>query len=419
MNSKLRGAILTSLIVQGLGTFAPFLTIVVLARIAGPEVQSIYSKFKVWSDLVSALITFGFPQAFVYLIQAKNVNRYDILNFSRIYTILSILPVFLLSILSVKSGYNYIPDGVNYILYSSCITFGICSICFNRLVRAIYLTIDDGFIFSIITSAPSVIVLISMLFAATLDVFRYDFAFFFVGILTLLVTNVWVRRIVKRDRPAVFRVVPIIPKKLLFNQAMNSFLQSLFFLLQPVVGIYILIHTDGNDLDIAYFSSSIIIISAINSIFGMISPILFNRFSGNINRDIFYNLFRFFIRITIVIALLAVLSIPVYSYAVPAIFGSEYAGAIAAFQVLSCALGPVAFTRMVYPAIHAAGNPGRNTVSCGLRLIVSVATQVGLTVSGLLAPVMAAVCAWVVAEWFSALYSILSARQMIRQWERL
>ena len=118
-------------------------------------------------------------------------------------------------------------------------------------------------------------------------------------------------------------------------------------------------------------------------------------------------------KVTLVLIFVGIAAVPTYAFIVPVVFGPAYVEAVSAFQVLSLAVAPVAFTRMIASAIHAADRPDINSVSCVVRLVLSVVLQFCFSTFGGLTPVIAAVWAWVGAEWAAAGYSWFARRQML------
>ncbi len=412
MKNSIKGAIFISLVVQGAGSFVPLLTVVALARIAGPDIQGVFSTSKTWSDLVCSFIIFGFPQAFVYLINKRLSTQSHLLNVSILYATASAFIVVPIAAISIKSGYNILPDERNIWIYSFLLTGGIWSIVVNKLVRAIYLTIDDGFVFSIITSAPAFFLLATMVAAVEHGGFDYDIAFFVSGILTCLATGIWMKRIIADDPKYEFKVSSI-PKRALTEQSVHAFLQSISVTLQPVLTIYLIRAHGGNIIDIAFFSTSTIVLVSVNVLFGLISPILFNRWSKNIDLSVFYTILKFDYILSFSFLFIGLLSTILYQYIVPFVFGENYGASVPAFVIISFAMAPVAFTRVIYPAVHAAGRPQDNTASCAIRLSSSIALQLILSLGGM-PPLISAVWAWVLAEWLAAIYSTIAANRMHR-----
>jgi O-antigen/teichoic acid export membrane protein len=407
MKSPMRGALLNSLVIQGLGSVAPFLTVILLARVGGPTIQGTFSTFKTWSDLVASIFVFGFPQAFVYLINKRLIGREALLNITLVYAALSVVILLPIALLSAYLSYNQVPSGRDLWVYSTLLGLGVAAVILNRLVRAIYLTLDDGVLFALITSAPATFVMITMLIASRQPDFDYDVAYLCAGLLTCLATGVWIRRIILAS-PRYRFSLPIVPIKALANQSLQTFFQSISFTIQPVITIALLLEFSATIIDVANFTAATIVIAAVNVFFGIISPILFNRWSIGMGRELFSMIGRIIDKTTLVFLLLGLLAIPAYPLLVPLVFGPTYQSAVPAFQIISLAIAPVAFTRTIASAIHAADRPGINSISCAVRLAVSVAVQVYISTIHAVDLVTAAVCAWVAAEWAAATYSWLA-----------
>lgn len=412
MTAGIRKAILTSLIIQGIGSLAPLVTVIALARVAGPHAQGTFSAFKTWMDLVSSLVIFGFPQAFVYLINKSVCTRTQLLNATIFYVTAGTLIVAPVAALSLALGYTVLPAGQSVVFYSVVVALGMGPVILNRLVRGIYLTIDDGFLFSLVTSAPTFFLMVTVLAAGLWDPFRYDLAFLAAGFLTLVATWPWLKRIIGYS-PGYRLRLERIPFGPLAEQSLQTFLQSVAFALQPVIAIYILQRQGSALTAVAFFTAATIILVAVNILFGLVAPILFNRWSAAMDDALLRRISRYSLMLAGVFGLLGTVSVPVLPFIVPMVFGADYGPAAWAFQAMAIAIAPVAFTRSVYPAVHAAGQPSVNTASCIVRLASGGVAQICMALSGF-SPLVAAVGGWVIAEWAAALYSFWALRRTLR-----
>ncbi len=411
---KLRRSLITSLVIQGIGSFAPFLTIILLARYSGPATQGTFSAFKTWADLVSSLFVFGFPQAFIYLINKGIVERHHLLNISLLYAAATAILTVPLVMHSVAYDYNQVPSDRDLALYVAMISFGLGAIVLNRLIRTIYLTIDDGFLFSLITSAPAFFILVLMVAASQYENFSYDIAYFLAGMLTCIATGIWIWKIVVATPNYRFSI-GFLPRKALASQSIHSFIQSICFTLQPVISIYFILYFGGSIVSVAEFTAATITIAAVNVLFAIIAPIFFNRWTSAMNGILLRRINKVADATTVIFFFIGLAVFPFYTFLVPLLFGPDYDSAIPAFQIVSLAVAPVAFTRIIASAIHAADRPDLNTVSCGVRLFLSVCLQLCFAQLWAMDPVIAAVWAWVGAEWGAGAYSWYKTRKLLTE----
>lgn len=412
MNPDIRKAIAISLVVQGLGSLAPLLTLIALARIAGPEVQGTFSTFKFWMDLASSLVVFGFPQAFIYLINKGVCQRGQLLSATIFYVAGATILTVPLAAISLGMGYTTLPAGQVAWLHCFMLAVGMAALYLNRLVRGIYLTINDGLLFSLITSVPAFFLMTTTVAAGTQTPFRYDLAFLIAGVLTIVATWPWISRIIRETPGWRLRLEPL-PFGILAHQSGHSFLQSLALTLQPVAATFILQQRGADLKAVAFFSASTLIVVAVNVLFGLVSPILFNRWSASMDASGLRRIGRVSLVLALIFAGLGLMAVPLLPLIVPLVFGADYAGAIWAFQAMALATAPVAYTRVMYPAIYAAGHVRLNTVSCAVRLGSALIAQVGLTSAGI-DLLVAAVWSWIIAEWTSAFYSVITSLRIGR-----
>ncbi len=403
-----------NLLVQGLGSFAPMLTIVLLARVAGETAQGVFSSFKAWTDLIVALAVFGFPQSFVYLINKRISAAHDILNFSLLYAAAAMVVTGIVVAAGTLAGYNFLPITLNPWVFALFLAIGTGTVVLHRLVRAIYLTIDDGMLFSLITCAPSVFLMVAMVVAAMLPAFRFDLAWLVAGIATLAATAVWIRGIAA-EAGGHRLAWPVLERRVLMTQSTHAFLQSLAFTLQPVAAINIMLAFGASLGAVAFFTASTIIVNGANVVFAIVSPVLFNRWTANYSVTIFTRIERAAGALALLFGVGSAIAWWVLPYLVPAIFGAGYLSAVGAFQIVSLAMAPVAFTRMISPAIHAAGRPDLNTICCAIRLVFCVVCQLALSRAGIATVVIAAAWSWVVAEWIVAGCCLVAGRLIVRE----
>ena len=405
-------ALAINLLVQGLGSFAPMLTIVLLARVAGETAQGVFSSFKAWTDLIVALAVFGFPQSFVYLINKHISAAHDILNFSLLYAAASMVVSGIVVAAGTLAGYNFLPITSNPWAFALFLAIGTGAVVLHRLVRAIYLTIDDGMLFSLITCAPSVFLMVAMVVAAMLPAFRFDLAWLVAGIATLAATAVWVRGIAA-EAGGHRLAWPVLERRVLMTQSTHAFLQSLAFTLQPVAAINIMLAFGASLGAVAFFTASTIIVNGANVVFAIVSPVLFNRWTANYSVAVFANVERVAILLGVVFGLGSVATWWLLPWLVPAVFGDSYAAAVGAFQIVVLSMAPIAFTRTISPAMHAAGRPDINTNSCAVRLAAAVVIQGALAYRGGNDPLFGAAVSLTAAEWLAAGYSWWIARRLI------
>ena len=401
-----------NLLVQGLGSFAPMLTIVLLARVAGETTQGVFSSFKAWTDLIVALAVYGFPQSFVYLINKRISAPHDILNFSLLYTAAATVVTGLVVAGGMLAGYDVLPIPSGLWAFTLVVAIGSGAVVLHRLVRAIYLTIDDGLMFSLITCAPSVFLMVAMVAAALLPTFRFDLAWLAAGIATLAATAVWIRGIARASGG--HRLAwPVLERRALMTQSTHAFLQSLAFTLQPVAAINILLAVGASIGAVAFFTASTIIVNGANVVFAIVSPVLFNRWTANYSVAVFAKVERAALLLGLVFGLGSIVAWWVLPWLVPFVFGAAYAAAVDTFRIVALAMAPIAFTRTISPVTHAAGRPDVNTISCAVRLTASVVIQGGLAYRGGVDPLFAAAVSLTAAEWLAAAYSWWMGRRLI------
>ena len=254
--------------------------------------------------------------------------------------------------------------------------------------------------------------MVAMIAAALLPAFRFDLAWLVAGIATLAATAVWIRGIAAATGG--HRLAwPVLERRALITQSTHAFLQSFAFTLQPVVAINIMLAFGASIGAVAFFTASTIIVNGANVVFAIVSPVLFNRWTANYTIAVFAKVERTAILLGLIFGLGSAVAWWMLPWLVPTVFGSPYTAAVGAFQIVALSMAPIAFTRTISPATHAAGRPDINTISCAVRLMASVVIQGALAYRGGADPLVAAAVSLTVAEWLAAGYSWWMGRRLI------
>lgn len=143
-----------TLLLQVFGSLASFLASVIVARYYGPTGQGYLSYLRSISDLLVAIGLFGFPQAFVYMLNTGAITETWGVWFSFRYTL-----VFGIILLAVTAIFHTIglttSNGLN-LLITVAVYLATVAALLHGLFRAIILAVKSNFTFNVITILPLV-----------------------------------------------------------------------------------------------------------------------------------------------------------------------------------------------------------------------------------------------------------------------
>ena len=179
--------LLVTLSIQSLGVLANFLLTFSVAKVAGAEAQGTFALYKGIFDLQIAFFIFGLPSGLVYFINKSEAMEYSIFHLSWKYALV-IFPILV---------------GINAILLSQMIDTKTLSTPFSTsvplasaatmmivygLFRAIYLTQDDGYRFSLLSILPSALLLVTIIYSVTANHISIPVAYLIAAIFALFST---------------------------------------------------------------------------------------------------------------------------------------------------------------------------------------------------------------------------------------
>lgn len=396
---------------QGIGVMTSFLTIFALARVSGADVQGSFFTHKTFLDFSSAVIIFGLPQAFVFTINKEISDERALSAFSVAYCILAAIAAVVLSALHFtleKTG------GAAMLPSVAFMTVGITGYIMHGLARGIILPKSEPSRFAAFSIAPQV-----SLFAACVSMAASGATDLLPAIaLSGLISGMLGLFLILKRASIDFSRLGEVPYLTLLSQSFQTFLQGVLYAAQPVITIYMLGSLGATDSVIGNFSIAVVLLSAVNTLSAMAAPLLFNRWSQSLTWGSFKTLER---RTLVVAGALACIGAPavfILSFAVTSLLGSQYSGAIAPVQVISLAILPLLFTRILTSAVHALGHPTINTISCATRLIV-VAGSLFFLAALLDNILVAAAVAWLAGEWSAFVAQIVCVGRAFRKSARM
>jgi hypothetical protein len=232
--------------------------------------NDVLNMIKSLNDLLVSFGSFGLPQSVILAINKDNVSRAKLYKSGIVYSTV----IFIIGGLFLI-GLNYFKniDLYTYLLLG----VGAACLVLSYILRGILLTIDDGFVFNLITITPSVLLSIIVGFcystAINIELINIAWSFALTGALTLAISIgiLYVRNI------SSYGGLDPNYSKLLIN-GMDVFTQSVTMMLQ----IYLFLVYIGKyhgDAEVGYFGFSLVLFQACLMPLQMLSPMFINYLS--------------------------------------------------------------------------------------------------------------------------------------------
>lgn len=352
----------SSVAIQSLGTLSSFLAIWLITKYLGVSKQGEFALLKSWIDFLVVLASFGFAQSFIYVINTLNTSRGKLKKFSIIY------PLFVL-VLSSFITYIWFRHGaeVRWLVGIDYVLIGITVACLvgHKLLRGIFLTINDGKLFALISILPA-ICLFGLILFKVLTATQYSLALLYVvsGIFSFLIMIILVKDSSGDGQP--------IPWKPVLLNGNSIFLQGVALTLLPMSTYWLMSYYGMNNQVIGGFNIAIYFYQAFALPLNMVAPIFFNRWSKISDTSILLKELKYFLWIGLPILPISVLIGFLLKYIVPYVFSQELVFAIPSMQLLLSAGILIYVTNLLSCMNLALGIFANNTASYVIKIIVSI-----------------------------------------------
>ena len=240
-----------------------------LARSLGAVEQGLFFSIKATFDLLVTCFVFGFPQSCILEINYRKASRNSLYRRTICYSL------FVLVILSIVL-FSWKPAFVRTFGEMLLISFGVSFTVAAFLVRAIYITVDDGPRYSLMTTAPTLfLALTCLLFVAIFNnVSRHVSLIFFLSALGYA----WVTYLLARPQRTFLLEGNKPSSRKLLTLGLDAFLLSLSAIGQIFLTYeYLKVYADQTAL--GFFSVGIVFSNILAFPLQAISPMLLNRWS--------------------------------------------------------------------------------------------------------------------------------------------
>lgn len=406
---KIKRTFAISIAVQSFGTVATFLTIALIATLAGPEAQGVYAQTRGWVDLMIVVGAFGFPSAIIYALNRLQFGVHRLSSAAGKYALGLVLPMAAATAVGIWWGALGAVDAP--IVTVCCLALAGAAGVLHMLWRSMYLTFDDGTRFALFTILPNVSIMVAVVATLQRGDGGFELAFLGAYSVVFVVAYAVLRRALTHaprshdDRP--------LPMGQLAAYGLHQMLQG-FLATGQVVGLYWLIRwAGGDDADIGLANMALQAFFGVTVPVNMIVPILLNRWTRMDEKGLFA-VARALLRAGVPIALLSAPVLAVLAYfAIPGVFGEGFRRAALPAAILALAVVPAFSVRINSAAFQAAGRPEIMTWLSMLRVGLSAGAFVLLEREGL-DLILASALGWGVGEVLGALAADHAQRRIER-----
>jgi O-antigen/teichoic acid export membrane protein len=384
-----------SIAIQSVGVASSFLIVFVIARLGGPHLQGQFAVLKSWLDLLGTIAQFGLPQAFVYIINKRLADRVILARWSAAYSIAIVVGAAILTATVSSTGTIDFASAIPVSVFAVVAGLSCGLLNYQRLIRSILITINDGIGFALFTAMPNILLgvaVFALLSAATHEMLLAFVASSAISAIAAFAVSVKLTS----SGP---KTIPYAP---LFHQSWSSFAQAVAASLQVVVLYKELALFSATTSTIGLVSVALLPLVAANAVFAMTAPIFFNRWSKTLASSDLARLGRQIMRLSAACCMFTIAGVLCLPYLAEHFLGDRYVPAIPALQIAAFAMPPLFYSRSISPAFLGLGRTyemaiiavGRLVLATGfLAMFLSLGTDM----------LLGAALSWTGAEWGAAI----------------
>jgi O-antigen/teichoic acid export membrane protein len=382
------------------GILASYATPILISRFGGAEDQGHYASLKSLFDLANALFLIGLPQSLVLMINRQHTNIKSIAPFIQVYSIIVFFVFLSLSLFAKSLFPNHQPITGTMTAYLA-VALGISGFVTFGLVRAVFLTRNDGTWFSLFTTLPQLLLLCGAVLVVANGSNNFAISFALLGAIMLPLAHALLRSMALNGAAAHQNQHKLPPLGMMLSENLHAFVQAIFYNLQPWLTFVLIAYFGGTKQDIGLASIVILPIQALHAVIGLFSPVIFNRLSKSATPKNSPLWTMDFLKWPIALQAGALFLIPFAEPLVTGVFGSSFAHAAPALQAITLSTFPAVLSRTLSPHYQTAERAMNNSASCAIRLLVALVTC-DLMISLKFDILICVAVGWTVAEWLSA-----------------
>lgn len=409
---RLRNKLGVTVLLQIAGVAATALTNIVIAHKYGPDGKGFLSFYQSTVDLIANIGIFGFPQAFIYLINAKTIGADWAVKFSTIYGVSFGCLASVIGILIYGPDNLFTSSAVDPLIIGLIVCSATGSLI-HYMYRGISLAVKSVYIFNIISIAPAVLLFLLCLFWPWT---HYNTLLW--GIVITYITAALLAGWLLHENP--------LPTRQLFDNSLTKvvnsakygfwqFIASISFSAVTTFTYQVLRQGGAMEATAGNFSVSLLLILTAIMPLNMIVPVLFDSWSKEIDkREItgpYTNLAHIGSLLSVcglVIGLVLVKPLTIL------LFGAEFLPSVVSTQILLLSIYALYQNRLLSALMLALGKP--ELVAIGA--IIKIATVIIPLSLGFLNSLPGAALLWTLGEFLNMTYLMACLTKQV-QWPLL
>lgn len=355
--------------VQGIGSVATILTVIVVTSRFGIAGQGYWAGYRSVLDALTTLAIYGFPQAYTFFINRKNVLPLSIIKFTLYYLLVTWPIMGVLIVLAIY--FDYI--NVGGVLSTDLITLivsGLFFVAYN-LLRGVALAVSSAGIFNIVTIAPAILQLICVIVWPIDGIENLPWAV----TIAFSVSFIICAKVVFNDMHKTRNILK--EEKLNHGSLMAyGFWWFLITFLQVSMpfAFYQLLRIRGADLsEVGNLSIALLVVGAMLLPINMVGPLIFNELTKTPDESkrqlVFVQVGRWLIFSTIMAVILFIIfAQPIALY----IIGEQYTYAASLSAAMIISIPFAYYTRLIANITASDGQPARYALFMAIRVAFTV-----------------------------------------------
>jgi len=397
---RLRKKLFVTVLFQLVGSVSTVLVNVVVARRYGPIGQGYLSYYRSAVDLLANIGLFGFPQAFIFLINAKKLSVGWAVKFSNRYSVVFGVLLGILALISQASGFAE-KNGFNFIGVMSLV-FASIGMILHGMYRGICLSTKSNNFFNIVSILPAVATFIIYLAWNTPDYNRLVLASVAASAASVLFPmflfgehhsgkwNLEKDLVVSAAKYGFWSLIPSITAS------------------ATIVGTYAILRQGGASEEMSgNFSISLLFLTAGIVPLNMVAPILFNDWAGQRWREEAHHSYVLLSHLGLMVSVAGIVFAFVFAGPLTKIvFGNNFIGSVISTQVVLFGLFPFYQNRLLSPISLAIGHPSAIAISS----IIRMGAVFGILYFSSLS-LLSTAFAWVIGEMICMFYMCCTVAQ--------
>lgn len=396
---NLRNKLGITLFAQLFGVGSTVLTNIIIAQRYGPEGQGFLTTYRSSIDFLTNIGLFGFPQAFVYMLNSKMIKISWAVKFSASYSLLFGGVILGLGTLLYALGVREL-NGFD-VLTILAIIVATTGMLLHGMYRAISLSVKPIQVYNFVSVMPAIFALLIYFFWYAENYQILVLALVFAGVISACLSAFVLREHLFVKQKADNNLSKLIEAT---QYGFWSFIPGITFSFVAIV-TYTLLRQSGNSDEIAgYFSISYLLVSTVILPLNMIIPVLFDTWSKETDQQ--YNL-QSYLKLSHLGTIMAIAGSTIGMLLVRPmtilVFGPEFSPSVFSTQILLLSVYALYQNRLLSAMLLALGQPA----VVGVGALIRAAIILPLLFLGELNSHLGAALLWTIGEFVNMAYMLI------------